>query len=139
MISQEKKMKFIHHRAKGESFDRISKAIGVSKPTLIKLARKFSDEIGELEEVYMRDLLESYSLSVSKQIGVYRERLNTIQRQLKDKKLVTMGATELVNLELKYFRAVNQIAGPYFSEKSEERKEKLKRKEKEQKDQKMVA
>jgi hypothetical protein len=134
MISKTKKMQFIHHRARGESFDRISQAIDVSKPTLIKLAREFADEIDDLEEAYMNDLLECYRLSVTKQIALYRERLNTIQEQLKDKKMAALGTTELVNLELKYFKALNQLVGSYNSHKSENRKEKLRRMESEQKE-----
>jgi|SaaInlStandDraft_6_1057023.scaffolds.fasta_scaffold80798_1 hypothetical protein len=134
MISNEKKMQFIHHRAKGESFDRISKAIGVSKPTLIKLAKEFSNEINELEEVYTNDLLEELGLSPTKQLGLFRKRLDTVQSKLDDKKMAAMGTTELVDLELKYFKASNQLISSYNSRKAENRKENLRQKEKEEKE-----
>jgi hypothetical protein len=136
MISNTKKMQLIHHRARGESFDRISKAINVSKPTLIKYAREFSDEIDALEEVHMNDLLEDHRLSATKQLGLYRRRLDAIQSQLDDKKMAAMGTTELVNLELKYFKASNQVISSYSSRIAENRKEKLKRMESEKEEKK---
>jgi hypothetical protein len=133
MIDIDKKMLFIHHRAKGESFDRISQAIGVSKPTLIKMAKEFAEEIDDLEEIYTKDLLEYHRLSVTKQLGIFGKRLDTIQSQLNDKKMAAMGTTELVNLELKYLKASNQLVGSYNSHKAENRKEKLRRLDSEKK------
>ena len=42
------KQDFIHLRAQGLSFEKISVEIGVSKPTLIKWNQEFSEEIANL-------------------------------------------------------------------------------------------
>ena len=104
MISNEKKMEFIHYRSQGEPFDKISKAIGVSKPTLIKLAREFTDEINELEEVYIKELQERFKLSFKKQLSLIHKRLEPIQKKLSECTFHTLGAKDLIDLEIKYLK-----------------------------------
>jgi len=48
MKENEEKQKFIELRAEGLSYDKISKEIAVSKPTLMKWEKEFSQEIKEL-------------------------------------------------------------------------------------------
>lgn len=56
------KEKFIDLRARGLSFDKISKEIGVSKPTLIKWSQEYSSEVANLLYLNTESLLEEYRL-----------------------------------------------------------------------------
>ena len=115
MISPEKKMKFIQNRARGDSFNKIALAIGVSKPTLIKLAREFADEINEFEEVYIKELQECFKLSFKKQLSLIHKRLDPIQKKLDECTFYSLGAKELIDLEIKYLKLHDQFSNSYFS------------------------
>lgn len=57
------KEKFIELRANGNSLDKISSMIGVSKPTLIKWSREFNIEISNMRALALDSLREKYLLS----------------------------------------------------------------------------
>jgi hypothetical protein len=126
MISCEKITRFILLRSRGDSFDSIVKDIGVSKPTLIKWSRKYAKEIEEYESVYISELLECHNLSVKKQMELFRKRLDTIHSRLDEMAMGNMGTTELINTELKYLKAWNNIYSSYASRKIARNKEKEK-------------
>ena len=127
MISCEKKTQFILLRSRGNSFDSIVKAIGVSKPTLIKWSREFAKEIEEYEEVFISELLECHNLSIKKQMELFRKRLDTVQSRLNEKTMTNMGTTELINTEIKYLKAWNNTYSSYASRKIARTKEKERR------------
>ena len=56
------KEKFVELRAEGLSFDKISSELGVSKPTLIKWDREFSNQIANIHYFNTENLLEKHRL-----------------------------------------------------------------------------
>ena len=62
------KERFILLRAEGLSFDKISKSIKVSKPTLIEWQKEFTEKIKVLQEVRFNEILEKYNMVKEKRI-----------------------------------------------------------------------
>jgi orotate phosphoribosyltransferase-like protein len=56
------KEKFIELRSQGLSFEKISKEINVSKPTLIKWNQEYSQEISNLVFFHSEKLIEEFKL-----------------------------------------------------------------------------
>ncbi len=77
MKSKDQKTEFIMLRAKGLSFDKISREIGVSKPTLIKWNQEFYKEVSTLEYIEAQSLVELHQYSAKQKLEVY-QRLENI-------------------------------------------------------------
>ena len=54
----ETKHNFIKLRAKGNSFDKIAKELGVAKQTLIDWSKEFEEEIANLKAIELTDMEE---------------------------------------------------------------------------------
>lgn len=57
------KNSFVELRANGWSFDRISKKLNVSKPTLIKWQNEMEDDIEEIKNTNLEAIKERYKLT----------------------------------------------------------------------------
>lgn len=62
MKSLEEKNKFIQLRSKNLSFDRISKELNISKPTLIKWDIELKNEISNMRYLEFESIIENYRL-----------------------------------------------------------------------------
>lgn len=60
----DKQKQFLILRANGQSFDKISKQLKVSKPTLIQWSKLFENELNDLKFQSLADLKEQYQFSV---------------------------------------------------------------------------
>ncbi len=112
MYPEEIKMKFLELRIQNLSLDKISKEINVSKQTLIKWNREFSSEITEWKETILEQKLEQYGLSISGQLDLINERLNTIQKELDKNETLDLDPKELMQMEIQYMRQIPNILKP---------------------------
>ena len=108
MIDNDKKMKFIDLRAKGWSFDRIAAEIGVSKPTLIKINKKYATRIATAKRIELEELQEKYYLSSRKKIELYGKRLLTIKSLLDKRDLSIFTTAQLLEYEARYIKMGNK-------------------------------
>lgn len=60
----DKQKQFLILRANAQSFDKISKQLKVSKPTLIQWSKLFENELNDLKFQSLADLKEQYQFSV---------------------------------------------------------------------------
>jgi len=81
------KEKFIELRAGGLSFDRIAQELETSKPTLMKWAKEFENEISELMFIAFESLLERYKMLRVERVRCYGEQLKLIRDALKKSEL----------------------------------------------------
>jgi len=104
MIDSDKKMKFIELRAKEWSFDRIAAEIGVSKPTLIKLNKKYAARIATAKRIELEELLKKFYLSARKKIELHGSRLLTIKNLLDKRDFSIFTTAQLLEYEARYIK-----------------------------------
>jgi len=111
---------FITLRAQGESFDRISKDLNDSKPTLIKWDRQFKEAIGEEKETNLRILIKQYKLYKYNQLAVFGRLLIKIRKELSNRDFTDVPSDKLVDmLERIYIKANDVIVDMKFEEEGE--------------------
>lgn len=81
----EEKQKFIELRGKGMSFQAISEAMGVSKPTLIKWNGELMEEVKEAQYMELENLVEQYGLFRKERFEVYCKALNHALKEFKER------------------------------------------------------
>lgn len=94
------KERFIELRAGGQSFDKIAQELKTSKPTLMKWAKEFENEISELMFVEFESLFERYKMLRVERVRRYGEQLELIREALKEKDLKDVSATKLLDMAL---------------------------------------
>jgi transposase len=103
----DKQRDFIELRAKGNSFDRIAKKIGVSKGTLIDWSKQLSIDLGNQISLEADATLEKYQISKIHQLELYGIQLNKIRMELEKRDLSDIATPKLVEMQLKLMEAVN--------------------------------
>jgi hypothetical protein len=109
MIDQDKKMRFIELRGRGWSFDKIATEIEVSKPTLIKINKKYAARIAEVKRIVLEEAQEKYYLSTLKKIELYGNRLLKIKDLLDKRDFSGFTTGELLKYEARYLKLGKDI------------------------------
>jgi len=112
MKDQQTKEKFIELRAKGLSFDKISKELRTSKQTLINWSKELQEEIRNLKAIELEALQEKYFLTKEKRIELFGEGLKAIKEELEKRDLKDIPTGKLIELLLKYHRILKEEAVP---------------------------
>jgi len=107
---EEQKGKFIHLRAKGHSYARIAKELGVSKGTLVNWSTDLEAEIAEARSVELEALQEEYYLLKEGRIRLLGEQLKAIQAEIGKRDLSKVKTDKLLELQLRYFE---ELKGEY--------------------------
>jgi hypothetical protein len=76
---EEQKSRFIYLRAKGNSYARIAKELGVSKGTLVNWNTELEAEIAQVRCIELEALQEEFFLLKEGRIRLLGEQLKTIQ------------------------------------------------------------
>ena len=90
------KEKFVQLRAKGLSFDKISKEINTSKPTLLKWSEELEDEITNLTYLETEILLEQYQLAKLHKIEAFSLVLQKAVEELKKRDFSEVATKDLL-------------------------------------------
>ena len=101
MKDQSVKEEFLKLRAKGWSFNRIAKQLGVSKPTLIAWSRDLALEIRNQKALEHEALLEQCSLTREARIQFLGDLVKKLLEELSSRNLATIPTERLVDLALK--------------------------------------
>ena len=96
MKDLQNKEKFIQLRAKGLSFDKISKEINTSKPTLLKWNEELEKEIANLTYLEAEILLEQYKLAKIHKIEAFSLVLQKAVEELKNRKFSEVATKDLL-------------------------------------------
>jgi len=75
--------KFIELRARGQSFEKISQALQVSKPTLLKWDTQYASEVGERYFFEMQSVLENYQVMRQARLEAFSSLLGAALQELK--------------------------------------------------------
>lgn len=98
MKNLRKKEKFVELRAQGLSFERISSEIGISKPTLIKWSREFSDQIANILYCNVESLLERYRLLKQFRIEALSRLLNKALIEIENRDFANVSTKDLFSM-----------------------------------------
>jgi len=96
MKDLQNKEKFIQLRAKGLSFDKISKEINTSKPTLLKWNEELEKEIANLTYLEAEILLEQYKLAKIHKIEAFSLVLQKAVEELKNRDFSEVATKDLL-------------------------------------------
>jgi len=105
-MSLELKQKLIEMRAKGYSYDRISKELGKAKQTLIDWAKELEDEISNLKAIELEALYDSYSLLKQNRIQNLGNLLSKVRKEIEERDLSDIPTDKLLALYIKLNEAV---------------------------------
>jgi transcriptional regulator with XRE-family HTH domain len=106
MKSHKVKEKFIELRAQGLSYAKISKALGVSKPTLIEWSKRFASEIKKLEACELDALYKKFCMYKQHRIQLFSEQLLKIREELTHRDLSEIPTPNLLHLFLEFCDAL---------------------------------
>lgn len=104
-----KKEEFIKLRARGESFDIISKKLDISKPTLIKLNRELLEKIKDQKTEFDRQFLFDIQRRTRSRIKILVSELDKAHNVLKRQNYEKMTTKELTMLIVKYEKELNSL------------------------------
>lgn len=98
MKTQNEKKRFIELRAKGLSYDKISKELEISKPTLIKWNDELKNEIANLRYFEFESIIAEYSLSKLNRLESFSIILSKALEELKERSFDEISIKDLVNV-----------------------------------------
>lgn len=103
MGKEEQKHQFVLMRAKGYSYARIARELGVSKGTLTAWNTEFETEIAKLRAVELEALQGEFFLLKEGRIRLIGEQLKAIQTEIGKRDLSKVNTDKLLELQLRYF------------------------------------
>jgi len=107
---EERKIRFILLRAKGNSNTRIAKELGVSKGTLVNWNTELESEIAQVRSIELEALQEEFFLLKEGRIRLLGEQLKSIQDEISKRDLSKVKTDKLMELQLRYFE---ELKGEY--------------------------
>ena len=108
MHARRTKNKFIELKAKGLSYDKISKRLKTSKQTLINWGREFEKEIEELKGYELEALREKYYLQKEKRLELFGEEILRLKKEIVKRKLNKIPTYRLFDLLLKIYSLLDR-------------------------------
>lgn len=108
---EEQKSRFILLRAKGNSYSKIAKEIGVSKGTLVNWNTELEAEIAQARSVELEALQEEYFLLKEGRIRLLGGQLKALQTEIGKRDLSKIKTEKLLELQLRYF---TELKGEYI-------------------------
>lgn len=99
MIETDKKNQFMQLRLKGLSFDKIAKAIGVSKPTLLKWNEENKEAIEKAYSDIAKTIVEEYKLKTGRRFRQYMYLLDRLILEISKRDLEILEIRELLSIK----------------------------------------
>ncbi len=100
---EEQKRRFVVLRAKGHSYARIARELGVSKGTLTSWNAELEAEVGKARAMELEALQEEFFLLKEGRIRLIGEQLRAIQTEIGKRDLSKVNTDKLLDLQLRYF------------------------------------
>ena len=105
----EAKDQFVELRAKGNSYDRIAKTLGVSKATLLSWSKDLSMKINNERNVAMDAIYEKHRLAKQHQMEMLGVQLSKVREELEKRNLSEVSTDKLLTMQMKLLEAINNI------------------------------
>jgi transposase len=110
MADLEKQKQFIHLRATGKSYQKISEELGVSKHTLIKWGKELVFEISNAHALELEALQDEYYMLKERRIKLFGDKLKAISEELENRDLSDIQTDKLFDLFFKMYRLLEKEA-----------------------------
>ncbi|MEA3496125.1 MAG: helix-turn-helix domain-containing protein [Bacteroidota bacterium] len=92
--------KFIQLRANGLSYDKISKQLNISKPTLINWNFELGTQINDLTFIKIESIIKQYEITKVKKVEFLSKQLNKIHKEIEKRTdLKKISYIDLLKLE----------------------------------------
>lgn len=115
MKSNEVKHKLIEYRAKGLSYDVISKKLETSKPTLIDWSKELEEEIRQAKAIELEALYEEFYLLKEARIRAFGGVVKKIVAELEKRDLSDVATDKLLELFNRYYIVLREeFSDPIF-------------------------
>lgn len=114
-MSLELKQKLIEMRAKGYSYDKISKELGKAKQTVIDWAKELEDEISNFKAMEIEALYEEFHLLKENRLRNLGDMLRKVRNEIERRDFSNVPTDKLLALYVKlYETARSEIIEPVF-------------------------
>jgi hypothetical protein len=110
--SQETRERFMELRARGQSYAKISEALEVSKPTLIKWGRQYSAQIQELQEQEMEAMCERFRIARQHRVERFVQQIDRLEQEFESRDLTEVQTDRLMRLWIRMMEAVRTELEP---------------------------
>jgi len=114
MTELKTKEQFIELRAGNISYDKLSKQIGVSKPTLMKWAKELATDIANLRTLNEEALLEKYKIGKLHKLELWAEQLQAVREELKSRGYKEVSTERLVDMLERYSSLLDKEQEPLW-------------------------
>ncbi len=104
------KDQFVELRARGNSYDKIAKNLGVSKGTLITWSRELRLEIQNYRNLEADALMEKYKMTKNCQLESLGAQLTKIRDEVSKRDLSEIPTEKLVTMEIKLLDTINSCS-----------------------------
>ncbi len=112
-----KQAQFIELRAAGQSYNKIAKQLKVSKPTLIKWSRKFSNDIKNAKALEIESIREEYLLCRGHRLKVLGTQFSKLTKEILKRDLSEVPTWRLFDMQRKIIAEIaKDDEGIVFSE-----------------------
>ena len=108
MKDAETRQAFITARAEKKSYSTISKELGISKATCTSWEREYKDEIATRKQERLEELYTAYGMTREARIEALGAILKDLDNAIAQKPLDERPAEKLLELRLKYGRAIKE-------------------------------
>ena len=108
VTKMDQKERFIELRAKEVPYEKISKELGISKPTLIKWGKEFEVEISNLWGLELQFLQDKFFVSKTKRIELFGEQLTRLKEELAKRDLSEIPTEKLYDMIMKTIVSLKQ-------------------------------
>ncbi len=98
---------FVEMRAKGNSYDKIAKTLGVSKGTLLSWSKDLSMAIDNERNVAMDAIYDKHKLAKQHQMEMLGIQLSNVRIELEKRDLSEVPTDKLLAMQMKLLNAVN--------------------------------
>ena len=109
MHNTTKRQEFLRLRSLGESFDKISAKIGISKPTLLKWSNDFAYELSQAKLKILDNIIEEYNVGKSGRLRIIAEEITRLDVELNKRDLASIPTSKLLQIKLKALEVAGNI------------------------------
>lgn len=127
-IDADKKRRILELRAKGLSYAKISKEVGVAKQTAIDLCKAQEETISTLEAIELETLYEQHRITKRERIAAHASLLSRIRTEIESRSLEDVPTEKLIDLYLKTSTALSdEVIEPNFQTSEEQERDRKER------------
>ncbi|MBM3938803.1 MAG: hypothetical protein FJ333_09165 [Sphingomonadales bacterium] len=118
MKTEQKKREFVSQRAEGNSFDKIAKAIKVSKPILIEWEREYKEDIANMKAEAWEVFMQEQKLTQRNRLELLSTAKEKLWAEFSGRSLSELQAHKLLELILKLDSSITEAmpSVTYFTE-----------------------